>query len=260
MGVSERFQGANVIDAGQRSPYWGEHVARYVFALPYVKDKRVLDIACGTGYGLGFLRSQAKHVTGVDVSLEAASQARLECSENAAVLLGDGTCLPFKDSSFDVVTSFETIEHLYQRSQFLKELNRVLNPGGRLILSTPNAKYSQPVNGKPANPFHIFEYTPKELTAEFDGVFDIEQHLGQSLNESVRIPPFYQEQERLPKSATTQWLLLGWKIINKLPIKLRELVSMAIWKKPFYPTEKDYIFSSEALEKAPVQLVVSQKK
>ncbi len=99
MSVSERFQGANVIDAGVLSPYWGEHTARYVFALPFVKNKRVLDIACGTGYGLGFLKNTAKSVTGVDVDIVAAKQARSECDEKASVLLGDGTNLPF-DSVF----------------------------------------------------------------------------------------------------------------------------------------------------------------
>jgi ubiquinone/menaquinone biosynthesis C-methylase UbiE len=131
MSVSERFQGANVIDAGRLSPYWGEHVARYVFALQFAERQKVLDIACGTGYGLGLLKSKAGYVAGVDVSIDAAKQARLECSENAEVLLGDGLALPFADSSFDVVTSFETIEHLHERAYFLKELNRVLKPAGR---------------------------------------------------------------------------------------------------------------------------------
>ena len=90
MGVSERFQGANIIDAGKLSPYWGEHASRYFFALPYVEGKSVLDIACGTGYGIGLLKGKARFVVGVDVDATAAQEAREECSENAAVLLGDG--------------------------------------------------------------------------------------------------------------------------------------------------------------------------
>ena len=76
--------------------------------------------------------------------------------------------MPFADESFDGVTSFETLEHLHERSQFLAELRRVLRPGGSLVLSTPNASYTKPVNGKPSNPFHIFEYTPLELRAELE--------------------------------------------------------------------------------------------
>jgi len=260
MPIAERFNGANIIEAGQLSPYWGEHVARYVFALPYVENKNVLDIACGTGYGLGFLKSKAKRVTGVDVDVEAAREARRECSENATVLLGDGLELPFFDSSFDVVTSFETLEHVHERGRFLEELCRVIRPDGRLILSTPNANYTRPVDGRPSNPFHVFEYTPRELKAELSEYFEIEFQFGQSLDETIRISPFFQEQERLPKAISAQSMLLGWKVMNKMPLALRENLSKAIWKKPFYPTEKDYFFSPETVDSAPVQLAVCRKK
>src|SRR3954469_2197548 len=103
MAVEERFQGANTIDPGRLSPYWGEHVARYVFALQFVEGKRVLDIACGTGYGIGLLRSKAAFVTGVDIDAGAATSARYACGDNAAVLLGNGLRLPFADETFDVV-------------------------------------------------------------------------------------------------------------------------------------------------------------
>ena len=136
MAVAERFQGANVIDASKLSPYWGEHVARYVFALPFVENKTVLDIACGTGYGLAFLKRSAKLVTGVDVDIEAARETKGEWDEKTSALLGDGLNLPFDDESFDVVTSFETLEHLSERSMFLSELKRVLRrvPFPRRIL------------------------------------------------------------------------------------------------------------------------------
>ncbi|NJM51942.1 MAG: class I SAM-dependent methyltransferase [Blastocatellia bacterium] len=111
------------------SPYWA-NILLDIHCLPYIKDKQVLDIACGTGYGLAFLKGSAKSVTGVDVDIEAAKQAKSECDEKAHVLLGDGTNLPFHDESFDVVTSFETLEHLHDRKLFLSELKRVLKPNG----------------------------------------------------------------------------------------------------------------------------------
>lgn len=259
MASHERFQGANVIDAGKLSPYWGEHAARYVFALPYAENKTVLDIACGTGYGLGFLKGNARRVTGVDVDLEAARQARKECAENADVLLGDGLKLPFEDESFEVVTSFETLEHIHARPQFLAELKRVLKQDGLLILSTPNANYTQPVNGKPLNPFHVFEYKPEELRGELENHFKIEKFLGQSLSDEFGIPPFYDAQQKLSKDFVTQTKLFGWKIINKMPLGLRENVSETLWKRPFYPTDKDYRFGVETTENAPVLLAVCRK-
>ena len=249
-----------MIDAGKLSPYWGEHTARYLFALPYIENKTVLDIACGTGYGIGFLKKKAKFVTGVDVDFESAQQARNECSENAGILLGNGLELPFADESFDVITSFETLEHMHERKLFLSELKRVLTAGGRLVLSTPNAYYTKPVNGKPTNPFHIFEYKPEELRSELESYFEIEKFLGQTLDNKIQIPPFYTDQINLPKDLSTQAKLFCWKVFNKIPLNLRESLSYAIWKKPFYPTETDYHFSAQTIEFASVSVVVCKKK
>src|SRR4030095_14399700 len=96
-------------------------------------------IACGTGYGIGLMQTKAAFVVGVDVDVEAALEAVNECAERAAVLLGNGLGMPFEDKSFDLITSFETLEHFHERTAFLAELHRVLRPNGLLLLSTPNA-------------------------------------------------------------------------------------------------------------------------
>ncbi len=260
MGVSERFQGANIVDAGRLSPYWGEHAARYIFALPFVENRSVLDIACGTGYGIAILKPKAKYVTGVDVDAAAAVQARAECDNRSAVLLGNGLGLPFAAGSFDIITSFETLEHLHERVRFLAELHRVLRPDGKLILSTPNANYTMPLNGTPSNPFHIFEYTPGELRTELERYFTVDKFLGQTLDGRIRIPPFYDAQKRLPTDIGTRSRLFGWKVMNKMPFGAREKLSEAIWRKPFYPTEDDYVFSTETVDHAPVLVAVCGKK
>jgi SAM-dependent methyltransferase len=259
MAVEERFQGANTIDAGRLSPYWGEHVARYFFAVPFVEDKRVLDIACGTGYGIAVLRSKAACVTGVDIDHETANSAKDECGDNAAVLLGSGLILPLADEAFDVITSFETLEHIHDRGQFLSELKRVLRMGGTLVLSTPNAAYTLPVNGKPLNPFHVHEYGTDELRGELESQFTVERHLGQTLDSGIKIPPFYDAQQRLPSDLPTQARLFGWKVFNKIPFSARERLSEMIWSRPFYPTEMDYNFAEETLAVAPVQVAVCRK-
>ncbi|MBK9174075.1 MAG: class I SAM-dependent methyltransferase [Blastocatellia bacterium] len=260
MSVSERFLGANVIDAGRLSPYWGEHAARYVFALPFVRNKAVMDIACGTGYGIGILQRDAKRVIGVDVDIEAARRAVGECSVNSSVLLADGLCLPFADNSFDVVTSFETIEHLHERGLFLSELRRVIRSDGILVLSTPNANYTKPDEGRPSNPFHVFEYTPDELRFDIEKEFPITSFLGQELNIGSSIPPFYEAQQRLPKDLATQVKLISWKVVNKLPRRLRDRLSESLWGRPFYPAESDYVFSPQALNSAPVLVVVCRNR
>jgi SAM-dependent methyltransferase len=260
MTVLERFQGANVVDAGRLSPYWGEHAARYVFALPFVDRRTVLDIACGTGYGISILAERAKHIVGVDVDPQAAAEARSQGGENSAVLLADGLNLPFVDNSFDVITSFETLEHLHGRAKFLSELGRVLRPSGMLVLSTPNALYTRPVKGKPANPFHVHEYEPEELREELGQQFIVERFWGQSLDPSIAIPPFYDAQQRLPNELSTQVRLLSWKAFNKLPFKVRERLSEMIWGKPFYPTEMDYNFDDREVKSAPVLVALCRKQ
>ena len=259
MPESERFQGANVVDAGRLSPYWGEHAARYTFALPFVEGKNVLDIACGTGYGIGLMQAKASFVTGVDVDIDAARQASNECTENTAVLLGNGVGLPFADDTFDVVTSFETLEHLHERGAFIAELYRVVRPNGMLLLSTPNANYTQPIDGKPLNQFHVHEYTCEELRGELSAHFALDRLLGQTLDSSVRVSPFYGDQRRMPKDIATQAKLFGWKVFNKIPFAARERLSQAIWGKPFYPTEMDYNFDEHTVDTAPTLVAVCRK-
>ncbi len=260
MATEERFRGANIVEAGRLSPYWGEHAARYNFAEPYIKDKKVLDIACGTGYGIGLLRGKAEFIVGVDVDQAAVNEAKSEVSKNSAVILGDGLCLPFDSNSLEVVCSFETLEHLHDRVRLLEEFARVLVPGGLLILSTPNANYTKPVNGKPTNPYHIHEYDPVELRAELERYFNVRSFLGQSLSDKIRIPPFYDGQKRLPKTLPTQFLLFWWKVFNKLPFNLRERSSEILWGKPFYPTIDDYTFTEAEVVRAPVLVAVCQVK
>lgn len=260
MASSERIQGANAVEAGRLSPYWGEHVARYRFALPVVSGKKVLDIACGTGYGVAYLCKSAEYVVGIDVDPEAALEASKQLQINSSVLLGDGLAIPFPDQTFDVITSFETIEHLTRRKEFLEELFRVLKVEGRLVLSTPNANYTNPVDGIPTNPFHVFEYSPEELVEELEEVFVLEEFKGQSIDPSIGIPPFFDAQRRLPKDPVTQFRLLCWKAFNKLPFSFREMVSEMIWNKPFYPTEMDYEFSSDETSDAPVLVAICKKR
>lgn len=244
-------------NAHAASPYWGEHVARYQFAAPKLAGLRVLDIACGSGYGMPLLQAQARFVVGVDVEWAAVKRAHSEIANGSAcVMMADGCRLPFAAESFEVVTSFETLEHLEQRPQFLAELRRVLVPNGVCILSTPNANYTQPVNGKPINPFHVYEYTPAELRCELETHFTVAVMLGQTLDARYRIPPFWDAQQRLPRTLGVQTRLLLWRVMNKLPSAWREGLSQAFWKRPFYPAATHYRFETETLETAPVQVAI----
>lgn len=116
------------------------HLARYQFALGLLRGgERLLDTGCGVGYGTHLLNSRAGFALGVDYSVDALEYARARYQSPGlafARMNCQGLALP--DSTFDVIVSFEMYEHLEKPREYLRECARVLKPGGRLILSTPN--------------------------------------------------------------------------------------------------------------------------
>jgi ubiquinone/menaquinone biosynthesis C-methylase UbiE len=142
-----------------------EHRHRYYMTMPWVKDKRVLDIACGEGYGSNLLSQTAREVIGVDIEDAVVKYASQKyASANVRFKQGSATLIPLPDHSVDVVVSFETLEHLTEHEKMLAEIKRVLIPGGMLIVSTPDKKYytDEP---KYHNPFHLKELYHNEFVS-----------------------------------------------------------------------------------------------
>jgi len=154
---------------------------RYDFAASRVTGARVLDCACGAGYGTSLLgRGGAARAVGVDVAADALDWARGEYSSQVTEFRqASGDTLPVADGEFDCVVSFETIEHIAEdrAAAFIAELARALRPGGLLLLSTPLTYGSARLH--PENPFHLREYTPSELETLLRSHFDIDERLGQ---------------------------------------------------------------------------------
>ncbi len=136
-----------------------EHLHRYAVAKDYVTGAAVLDIACGEGYGAANLASVARQVTGVDIDAGTVAEARTRYGnrDNLTFLQGDATRIPAEDASFDVVVSFGTIEYLKDADRFLREIKRVLKPGGLLIVSSPNEPESRKGSSQP-NPHRLSEF------------------------------------------------------------------------------------------------------
>ena len=244
------------VSAGHRSPWWGVHASRYHFAEPLVEGRRVLDVACGTGYGLAILAASARAVVGVDADAGAVRIAASGLGARMALVLGDGVRLPFADGVFGAITSFETMEHLHRRDDFLAELRRVLRSDGVCVVSTPNARYTEPVNGVPRNPFHVHEYTPEELKLTLDRQFESVTLLGQQLDRRFAISPFRDDQQRLPRAPAVQARLGLWRVLNRLPASVGDPVSRALLRQPLVPTEHDYQFSQRTVAEAPVLVAV----
>jgi len=161
---------------------WYEHIHRYVMAGEVVQDLNVLDAACGEGYGAHYLASRAGQVTAVDISSEAiAHAAKRYPAENLDFQVADCLALPFADGQFDCIVSFETLEHLQNQEQLLREFRRVLAGNGFLLISSPDkAVYSDEMSSE--NPFHVRELYRHELedllAAEFQAVRLLGHKLG----------------------------------------------------------------------------------
>jgi SAM-dependent methyltransferase len=159
---------------------WYEHWHRYCAALSAAASRRVLDAACGEGYGSWLLAGAAKEVTGIDIDRDAIEHAarRYGGRSNLGYVRGSCTALPFVEASFDLVVSFETIEHLAEQEAMLDEFRRVLAPAGALIISSPNKDVYSAENDA-ENHFHVRELARRELAAMLDARFERQAWYGQ---------------------------------------------------------------------------------
>jgi len=140
------------------------HLKRYDFARSLTRGKRVLDVACGVGYGSRYLAEVATSITGVDIDRWSVAYAKKRYTDlpNVSFIEGDALRLPFEGHTFDVICSFETIEHVPNADLFLKEVKRLLTPTGIFIVSTPAARHT---TSTPKNPHHVQEWTPHDFKA-----------------------------------------------------------------------------------------------
>jgi SAM-dependent methyltransferase len=153
------------------------HLKRYEFAEPWCGGHDVLDAGCGVGYGAAHLARIARRVTGVDVSDDAIDYSRRRyAAPNLAFEKMDLASLALPDGSFDVVCSFETIEHVPDRDAVLGELRRVLREDGTVLVSTPRADRTIE---QPENPFHHVEYSRVDFETLLRRHFDEVELYGQ---------------------------------------------------------------------------------
>lgn len=165
---------------------------RYHFALSYAGDKDVIEVACGSGIGLGYLASAAKHVIGIDIdekNLSIASQL-YKGRENIDVVSMDAHELRYPDHTFDLVLLYEALYYLQEPARFIAEAARVLKKGGTLIIGTVNKDWAdfhpspftqqyfsvpelfQIINSR-FEIIHIYGAFPTQLATSFDLVLSL---------------------------------------------------------------------------------------
>jgi len=147
-----------------------EHWHRYAFALSLIEGKQVLDAACGEGFGANMLASRAAGVRAIDIDAASVEHARHRygSKNNLVFSQADVTALDsLPDSSIDVITSFETLEHVIEHDRMLAGFHRILKADGVLLISTPDKKNYTDATGV-INPHHVREL----YFDEFSGLLD----------------------------------------------------------------------------------------
>jgi SAM-dependent methyltransferase len=145
-----------------------DHLERYRFACKFAKGKSVLDIACGVGYsGAMFIEAGAVSYDGVDINEKLIQYAKINYgSERINYFAGD-ICTFRSKTKYDLISCYETIEHIKNYETAIKNLNSLLKSGGTLLISSPNRIVTSPnsdtLTDKPSNEFHTQEFIPEEL-------------------------------------------------------------------------------------------------
>ncbi len=193
----------NPITINADHPAYNEHIERYHFASTLCFNKKVLDIACGAGYGSRIISdSGAKQVIGADISDDNIKYAKSKYSKENITFVKHDVTLEFGDE-FDVVVSFETIEHVDDHIAAMKALYSATKSGGLLIISSPNRSITNPYlpSNTPCNAGgHIREFTIDEFRGFFLNVGYTEIGLfGQRMQHSFRHPLLEKHYKRLFK-------------------------------------------------------------
>ena len=134
------------------------------FRRKYENKENVLEIGCGDGYGTFHFSKKVQSIIGLDISKKIVNHARDKYPQSNCKFQDFNGCnLPFEDESFDLVISFQVIEHVKDVDFYLQEIKRVLRRGGSFVVTTPNRSYRLAPGEKPFNRFHLREYDSLEF-------------------------------------------------------------------------------------------------
>lgn len=168
----------------------------YVIAQDYIHGD-VLEIGCGEGRGVELLIRKAKSFTAIDKISEAIEKLQQRFPQATFIHGNLPPLTGFTDNAYDVVVSFQVIEHVEDDDLFLKEIHRILKPEGTALITTPNRKMSLT-----RNPWHTREYMAAELKAKAQKFFSHAEVRGITGNEKVME---YYEKNKKSVERITRW-------------------------------------------------------
>lgn len=165
------------------------HRSPYVYAMEFAQTGRVLDLGCGSGYGTAELADSLPRIVGLDRIQPDSKNQRENIDWVRADLRGN----PLVSAQFQLIVSFQVIEHLEDPHVYLESISRLLAPGGTALITTPNLLTSDKIN-----PFHVHEYEADELAALLAPYFDTVEMKGVGVSSNVA--PYFEERlERINK-------------------------------------------------------------
>ena len=228
----------------ENNPWWGEHVHRYQVAESYLSGSgKVLDIACGNGFGTLLLSKKTTDlVIGADISEEAIRYCleKFEGNKNLTFKIIDGTKMPFEENYFSFIVSFETIEHTTAYKKMLEEFKRTLMKDGLAIISTPNILINSP-GGKIINPYHTQEFTYVELKNILTAIFEEVQIYGQKY---IR----YKQNSLANRIGQLVEKILYTRGVRKIPLRVQNAMMQFLIKKNMYPSPHDFELTKDEKE------------
>lgn len=203
------------------------HLARYEFASQYCEGKRVLDGACGTGYGSDLLGKTAVEVQGIDCSQEAVDYAsKVYGRPTVAFQKSFVEATQFESGSFDVVVSLETVEHTLCPDSHIMEVARLLNPDhGLAVLSIPNSWG--------LTDHHFIDFNMEKLDHLVRKYFQEVKYFYQNPDTHASLPGIGELKSADPGSAQCIVAVCSSPIINNIAIDRSKKIMDEIYKVAF---------------------------
>ena len=209
----------------ETSVVFARHQFAYEYARQFVKGKSVLDVGCGTGYGSDLLAREALSVVAIDRDPDAVAFCRNHYSRaNLSFTQGDAENLP-GNATYDICISFQVIEHLHDPDRFLRALKKLTNPGGIVLITTPNSKTG--LGAKTDNPFHLSEMSFSQFSEAVGSsfasskVFGIGYAMRSRIREMVLRSPLYslgrmlKRKSRIKKIASGVLQMTTFRLISE---------------------------------------------
>lgn len=132
-------------------------LSAYVFAEKYISGD-VLELGCGEGRGIDIILKRSKSFTAIDKISEVTERLSRKYPNEKFISSSFPPLKNIENESFDTLISFQVIEHIKNDKLFIKEIHRILKPGGKALISTPNISMTLT-----RNPWHVREYTSQQL-------------------------------------------------------------------------------------------------